>query len=284
MPAPINATTTFREKFAAASARADSLLCVGLDPEFSRLPAALASRQKPFFEFNRELIDATAEAACSYKFQIAHYAAEAREDELEESIAYLRQAHPDIPIILDAKRGDIGSTAERYAVECFGRFNADAVTVNPYLGADGVMPFAEWADRGVFVLCRTSNPSAREIQDLRVGDRAVFEIIAELATRDWNTNRNIALVVGGTYPRDLAFLRAQCGDEILFLVPGVGAQGADVHQVVTSGQTTNGSGLLINSSRAIIYASSGTDFAKAAKAVAEATRLEINGARRRSSS
>jgi orotidine-5'-phosphate decarboxylase len=239
----------------------------------------VASLRNPFYEFNRELIDATASASCSYKFQIAHYAAEGREDELKLSIDYLRSKHPEIPFILDAKRGDIGSTAERYAVECFGRFGADAATVNPYLGADSVMPFTKWADRGVIVLCRTSNPSAREIQDLRVGSRAVFEIVAELATTAWNANRNISLVVGGTYPKELATLRAQCGDETLFLVPGIGAQGADVHDVVTSGQNSQGGGLMINSSRAIIYASAGADFASAARDAAEATRLEINRAR-----
>jgi orotidine-5'-phosphate decarboxylase len=275
-------TISFRDKITAASRVADSLLCVGLDPELSRLPQTIASREKPFYEFNREIIDATAPVACSFKFQIAHYAAEGREKELEMSIAYLRRMHPRIPVLLDAKRGDIGSTAERYAVECFERYNADAVTVNPYLGADSVLPFAKWADRGVFVLCRTSNPSAREVQDLRVDGRAVFEIIADLATTTWNANQNISLVVGGTYPRDLLSLREQCGDGILFLVPGVGAQGADIHEVVSAGQTAAGSGLLINSSRAIIYASSGLDFAPAARAVADATRIEINKARRRS--
>jgi orotidine-5'-phosphate decarboxylase len=270
---------TFNDKISAAIAKADSLLCVGLDPELARLPKEVASMRDPFFEFNRAIIDATAGSACSYKFQVAHYAAEGREKELERSIAHLKQSHPHIPFILDGKRGDIGSTAERYAVECFERYNADAATVNPYLGADSVLPFAKWADRGVIVLCRTSNPSARDIQDLRVGNKAMFEVIAELATKAWNENKNISLVVGGTYPRDLSSLRAQCGNEMQFLVPGVGAQGADVREVVRAGQNTEGSGLLINSSRAIIYASNGPDFAAASMAAAEATRLEINKAR-----
>ena len=273
-------TSTFKEKIAAAIAKANSLLCVGLDPELSRLPKAISSKGNPFYEFNREIVDATAAAACCYKLQIAHYAAEGREEELKMSIDYIRGAHPHIPVILDAKRGDIGSTAERYAVECFERFNADAATVNPYLGADSVAPFAKWADRGVIVLCRTSNPSARELQDLRGGNRALFEIVAELATTTWNANENISLVVGGTYPADLARLRTVCGDDVLFLVPGVGAQGADINAVVTSGQDSRGTGLLINSSRAIIFASAGADFASAANAAAEATRLEINRARR----
>jgi orotidine-5'-phosphate decarboxylase len=272
---------SFREKIAGAIDKADSLLCVGLDPEFSKLPKEVASSKDPIFTFNREIIDATAKSASSYKLQVAHYAAEGRERELEQSIAYIKESYPDIPVILDAKRGDIGSTAERYAVECFGRYGADAATVNPYLGADGVLPFAKWADRGVIVLCRTSNASAREIQDLRVGNKAVFEIVAELATTAWNANRNISLVVGGTYPKDLASLRAQCGDDVLFLVPGIGAQGADINDVVTSGQNAGGAGLQVNSSRAIIYASSGADFASAAFDVAEATRLEINAARSR---
>lgn len=270
---------TFNDKIAAATAKADSLLCVGLDPELARLPKAIASMRDPFYEFNRAIIDATASSACSYKFQVAHYAAEGREGELEKSITHLKENHPHIPFILDGKRGDIGSTAERYAVECFERYGADAATVNPYLGADSVLPFAKWADRGVIVLCRTSNPSARDIQDLRAGDKAMFEVIAELAATAWNANKNISLVVGGTYPRDLSSLRAQCGNEMQFLVPGVGAQGADVHEVVRAGQNAEGSGLIINSSRAIIYASSGSDFASASMAAAEATRLEINKAR-----
>jgi orotidine-5'-phosphate decarboxylase len=272
-------TLSFKEKIAAATARADSLLCVGLDPELSRLPKAIASLKDPFYEFNRAIIDATASSACSYKFQVAHYAAEGRERELERSIAHLRQGHPHIPFILDGKRGDIGSTAERYAVECFGRYGADAATVNPYLGADSILPFAKWADRGVVVLCRTSNPSARDLQDLRVDGKALFEVIAELASSVWNANKNISLVVGGTYPGDLSTLRARCGNDMLFLVPGVGAQGADVHAVVKAGQNAQGTGLLINSSRAIIYASAGPDFAEASRAAAEATRVEINRAR-----
>ncbi|HZZ18759.1 MAG TPA: orotidine-5'-phosphate decarboxylase [Opitutaceae bacterium] len=270
---------SFKQKISNATAKADSLLCVGLDPELARLPRHIAAMKEPFFEFNRAIIDATAASANSYKFQVAHYAAEGREGELEKSIAYLKSAHPHVPVILDGKRGDIGSTAERYAIECFERYNADAATVNPYLGADSVLPFAKWADRGVIVLCRTSNPSAREIQDLRVDGRAMFEVIADLATKSWNANKNISLVVGGTYPRDLATLRAQCGDDMMFLVPGVGAQGADVNDVVKAGQNTAGTGLMINSSRGIIYASIGEDFAAASKAAAESTRTEINKAR-----
>lgn len=270
---------SFKQKIAHATAKADSMLCVGLDPELARLPRHIASASEPFFEFNRAIIDATAASACTYKFQVAHYAAEGREAELEKSIAHLKAKHPHIPVILDGKRGDIGSTAERYAVECFERYNADAATVNPYLGADSVLPFAKWADRGVIVLCRTSNPSAREIQDLRVDGRAMFEVIADLATKSWNANKNISLVVGGTYPKDLSTLRAQCGDDMIFLVPGVGAQGADVNDVVKAGQNASGAGLMINSSRAIIYASSGEDFAAASRVAAEATRLEINKAR-----
>jgi orotidine-5'-phosphate decarboxylase len=270
---------SFKQKIANATAKADSMLCVGLDPEHARLPKHIASMKEPFFEFNRAIIDATAGSACSFKFQVAHYSAEAREGELEKSIEHLKRNFPHVPLILDGKRGDIGSTAERYAVECFERYNADAATVNPYLGADSVLPFAKWADRGVIVLCRTSNPTAREIQDLRVDGRAMFEVIADLATKSWNANKNISLVVGGTYPKDLSTLRAQCGDGMMFLVPGVGAQGADINDVVKAGQNSEGTGLMINSSRSIIYASSGEDFASASKAAAEATRLEINRAR-----
>jgi orotidine-5'-phosphate decarboxylase len=217
---------------------------------------------------------------CAYKPQFAHYAAYEAEDQLERTIDYIHQNHPHVPVILDSKRGDVGNTAERYALEAFERYKADAVTVNPYLGGDSLEPFLRHADKGVIILCRTSNPGARDIQDLQVGgSRRLYHVIAELAAQKWNSRGNCMLVVGATYPRELAEIREIVGD-MPFLVPGVGAQGGDVVQAVQNGRTRSGKGLVISSSRAILYASSGADFATAARSAAITLRDQINGARR----
>jgi orotidine-5'-phosphate decarboxylase len=256
----------------------DSLVCVGLDPEIERFPRHIAAEPSPIFQFNRAIIDATHDLVCAFKPQFAHYAAYEAEDQLERTIEYLHRTYPDVPVILDAKRGDIGSTAERYAIEAFERYGADAVTVNPYLGTDSLEPFLRYTDRGVLVLCRTSNPGARDLQDLPVAGRPLYQVVAELAATRWNTRGNCLLVVGATYPRELAEVRALVGDMPL-LVPGVGAQGADVGQAVRAGQSAQGSGLLVSSSRAILYASSGSDFAAAARHATAALREEINRSR-----
>ncbi|MBV8975501.1 MAG: orotidine-5'-phosphate decarboxylase, partial [Sinobacteraceae bacterium] len=255
------------------------LVCVGLDPEIERFPAHIRDAPSPIFQFNRSIIDATAGLVCAYKPQFAHYAAYEAEDQLERTIEYIHRAHPGLPVILDAKRGDIGNTAERYAIEAFERYGADAVTVNPYLGGDSLEPFLRHAGRGVAVLCRTSNPGAVDLQDLEVGGRPLYQAVAELAARRWNSRGNCLLVVGATYPRELAQVRALVGDMPL-LVPGIGAQGGDVEQVVASGCTAAGTGLIISSSRAILYASPGEDFAQAARAATAGLREKINAARR----
>jgi orotidine-5'-phosphate decarboxylase len=180
-----------------------------------------------------------------------------------------------VPVILDAKRGDIGSTAQRYAAEAFDRYRADAVTANPYLGQDSLQPFLDRADKGVVILCRTSNAGAGDLQDLLVDGRPLYQRVAEKVARDWNANGNCALVVGATWPEQLREVRAIVGD-VPFLVPGVGAQGGDVEAVVRNAKTTNGTGLVVSSSRAILYASSGGDFAQAAGNAARALRDEIN--------
>ncbi|MDH7571443.1 MAG: orotidine-5'-phosphate decarboxylase, partial [Armatimonadota bacterium] len=199
---------------------------------------------------------------------------------LRETIDYLHAHYPQVPVILDAKRNDIGSTAERYAVEVFDRFGADAVTVSPYLGGDSLEPFLERADRGVFVLCRTSNPGARDLQDLPVGadGKPLYQVVAQLAAARWNTRGNLGLVMGATYPEELREVRALVGD-LPFLVPGVGAQGGDVHAAVQAGRDRRGVGLLVNSSRGILYASAGPDFAAAARRAALELRDAINAAR-----
>ncbi len=258
----------------------DSLVCVGLDPEIERFPRHLAGQGSPIFQFNKAIIDATADLVCAYKPQFAHYAAYEAEDQLERTIEYIHRSHPEVPVILDSKRGDVGNTAERYAIEAFERYGADAVTVNPYLGGDSLEPFLRRADKGVIILCRTSNPGARDLQDLKVGERALYQVVAQLAAQRWNSHGNCLLVVGATYPEELAQVRALVGDMAL-LVPGVGAQGADVAQAVSRGQTADGTGLIISSSRAILYASQGQDFASAARAATEKLRGEINASRTR---
>lgn len=270
--------SAFITHLAQAWARNNSLVCVGLDPEIERLPAAIAAEPSPIFQFNKAIIDATADLVCAYKPQFAHYAAYEAEDQLERTIEYVHRTYPAVPVILDSKRGDIGSTAERYALEAFERYGADAVTVNPYLGGDALEPFLKYEDKGVIILCRTSNPGARDIQDLQVGSRRLYHVIAELVAQRWNTRGNCMLVVGATYPRELAEIREVAGD-IPFLVPGVGAQGGDVAQAVRNGRTRNGTGLVISSSRAILYASSGADFASAARSAASTLRDQINASR-----
>ena len=272
--------TGFMARLRAAWDEKDSLACVGLDPLIERLPAHIAAHASPIFHFNKAIIDATADLVCAYKPQFAHYAACEAEDQLERTIEYIHRAYPGIPVILDAKRGDVESTADRYAIEAFERYGADAVTVNPYLGGDSLEPFLRYADRGVLVLCRTSNPGARDLQDLDVGGRKVFAVVAELAATRWNSRGNCLLVVGATYPQELAEVRAITGD-MPFLLPGVGAQGADVRAAVAAGQSADGRGLIVSSSRAIIHASSGVDFAAAARAATIRLRDEVNAGRKR---
>jgi orotidine-5'-phosphate decarboxylase len=266
---------TFLEQLKAAWARNDSLVCVGLDPELEKFPARLSGQPSPIFQFNRAIIDATADLVCAYKPQFAHYAAYEAEDQLERTIEYIHQQHPGIPVILDSKRGDVGNTAQRYALEAFERYGADAVTVNPYLGTDSLEPFLAYAERGVIVLCRTSNPGAADLQDLDTGGRKLYQVVAQLAASRWNSRGNCALVVGATYPKELAQVRALTGD-MPFLVPGAGAQGGDVQGVVSNGQTAAGDGLMISSSRAILYAASDDSWIEAARAATQKLRDQIN--------
>ena len=269
--------STFIHRLQGTWARNDSLVCVGLDPEIERFPEHVAAHASPIFQFNKAIIDATADLVCAYKPQFAHYAAYEAEDQLQRTIEYIHETYPDVPVILDSKRGDVGNTAERYANEAFERYGADAVTVNPYLGADSLEPFLKHADRGVIVLCRTSNPGAHDLQDLTVaGDgRRLYHVVAGLAAQQWNTRGNCLLVVGATYPQELAEVRRIVGDMPL-LVPGVGAQGGDVAAAVRNGQTAAGTGLIISSSRGILYASRGGDFASAARTATERLRSQIN--------
>ena len=266
---------TFTQMLAAAWRKNDSLLCVGLDPDPAKFPADLKGRDDAIFEFCRTIVDATADLVCSFKPQIAYFAARRAEDQLEALIAHIREKHPGIPVILDAKRGDIGSTAEQYAIEAFERFKADGVTVNPYMGRDSVEPYLAYLDKGVILLCRTSNAGGSDLQFLDVGGEKLYERVARLAASEWNSTGQIALVVGATFPAEIARVREIVGDMPL-LVPGIGAQGGDIKATVEAGRTGDASGLMINSSRAILYAGNDENFHIAARAAAQETRAAIN--------
>ena len=260
----------------------NSLLCVGLDPDPAKFPAHLQGRPDAIFEFCKAIVDATADLVCCFKPQIAYFAAHRAEDQLEALIAHIHAVHPATPVILDAKRGDIGSTAEQYAVEAFERFKADAITVNPYMGRDSVDPYLAWPEKGVILLCRTSNPGGSDLQFLEVdtphGRMKLYEHVARTVADDWNASGNCALVVGATFPAEIARVRELTGDMPL-LVPGIGAQGGDIAATLAAGRTANGTGLMINSSRAVLYAGKGEDFADAARKVALDTRDAINAQR-----
>ena len=258
----------------------NSLLCVGLDPAPEKLPLHLRERpiEQAFTEFCIAIIDATAAYACAFKPQIAYFAAHRAEAALETIIQYSRTHYPHIPVILDAKRGDIGSTAEQYAIEAFERYRADAVTVNPYMGFDSVQPYLAYPDKGVIILCRTSNAGGSDLQFLQVGNTPLYQVVAHKVAHEWNTSGQCALVVGATFPNEIKEVREIVGDMPL-LIPGIGAQGGDLAATMVAGQTANGTGVMINSSRAIIYASGGEDFAQAATQVARDTQQAINALR-----
>ena len=268
--------------------RTGSAVCVGLDPDPSRFPAGLAGGADGLFAFCRDIVDATAGFACAFKPQIAYFSAhDGGETALQRLIAHIHARHPGLPVILDAKRGDIGSTAEQYAVEAFDRYGADAVTLNPYMGRDSAEPFLRRGDRGCVFLCHTSNPGARDFQELAVtgaddagaAPEPLYQRIARTIATQWNARGNCALVVGATFPGELERIRGIVGDMPL-LIPGVGAQGGDVDAVVRNGAAADGTGLLINASRSILYASDGADYAEAAARAAESLRDAINRCRR----
>lgn len=247
---------SFADRLLRAQAAHDSLVCIGLDPQLDELPEEVRRSPRPFLEFTRRIVDATHDLVAAYKPQIAFFSALGKEGELEESIRYIRARAPAALVILDAKRGDIGSTARAYAREAFERYDADAVTVNPYMGEDAVRPFLARPDRGAALLCRTSNPGGRDFQDLEIDGVALYRHVAARAAAHWNSARNLMLVVGATVPTEMAALRA-AHPELCFLVPGIGAQGGDLEATLAAGLDACGAGLLISSSRAIIYAGGG---------------------------
>lgn len=264
--------------------KANSLLCVGLDSEYGKLPEKIRRQcsddpGKVVYEFNRQIIAITHDLVCAYKPQYAFYGALGPEgiEALMGTISYIHDDYPDIPVILDAKRNDIGNTAEQYATEVFDVYGADAVTVNPYLGFDGVEPFLRRKDKGAVVLCRTSNKSAPDFQDLvdKESGLPIYQVVARKAARDWNANGNLSLVVGATYPEEMKTIRQIVGEGIPFLVPGLGAQGGKPVDL-PNGFDGKKTGVMASSSRAVIFASSGPDFAEAARREALKLRDAIN--------
>ena len=276
-----SSSNSFTQQLQSAWASQGSMLCVGFDPDPKRLPASFQDKPEGIFEFCREIADATADMVCSFKPQFAYFASQRAEAQLEKFTRYLKDKYPHIPVILDSKRGDIGSTADHYALEAFERYGADAVTVNPYMGFDTIEPYLKHAGKGVIVLCRTSNPGGSDLQFLNVSPNGepLYLHIAKLAAQKWNAAGQISLVVGATFPEEIAKVRAIVGNMPL-LIPGIGAQGGDIDATVKAGGIPNkpGTGMMINSSRAILYASSGNDFAEAARKVAMTTRDALRAA------
>ena len=271
----------FLDKLRAAEQKNRSLLCVGLDPEPNRFPAGLRGDAGRIHDFCARIVDATADLAIAFKPQIAYFAAHRAEDQLERLLDHIRRTAPDVPVILDAKRGDIGSTAEQYAIEAFERYGADAVTLSPFMGFDSVEPYLRHAGKGAFLLCRTSNPGGDDLQGQRLASVAgaplLYEHVAGLVQGPWNVNGQLGLVVGATYPAEIERVRA-LAPTVPLLIPGVGAQGGDAVATVRAGWRPDAP-IVVNSSRAICYASSGDDFAEAARRVAMATREQLQAAR-----
>ena len=265
---------TFYNKIKQAWRTQNSLVCVGLDPDEARIPPQFLAQDEPYFEFCRVIVDATAPYVCAFKPQAAHFAAVGREAELAKLIAYIAQSYPHLVVILDAKRGDIGSTAAYYAQEAFVRYGADAVTVNPYLGYESVEPYLTYEEKGVVVLCRTSNPDSNWLQNDPQDSVPVYKRVASRVA-EWDINRQFLLVAGATYPQELGEIRSLIGDMPL-LVPGIGAQGGDLAAVMQYGQDSTGAGLLISSSRGILYAGQGEEAADAAAVAAAELQAEIN--------
>ena len=276
---------TFLEQLQGAERQNGSLLCVGLDPEPSKFPAGMKGDASKIYDFCAQMVDATADLVISFKPQIAYFAAYRAEDQLEKLMDHMRRNAPHVPVILDAKRGDIGSTAEQYAKEAFERYGADAVTLSPFMGFDSVQPYLKYHSKGAFLLCRTSNPGGDDLQNQRLASvesqPLMYEHIAKLAQGPWNLNGQLGLVVGATYPTEIERVRS-LAPTLPLLIPGVGAQGGDAVATIQAGyrqsQGATTGAVIVNSSRAILYASSGDDFAQAARNEAMRTRDVLKAA------
>ncbi len=275
---------TFKQKLEIIVKKNDTLLCVGLDSDIEKIPKHLKLGNFPQFDFNKSIIDATADLVCAYKPNTAFYEARGKAgiEALKMTCDYIREKYPEIPIILDAKRADIGSTNEGYVKFAYDYLGVDAITLHPYLGKEALKPFLDITDKTVFILCRTSNPGAGEFQDLLVTEsdkdtsKPLYQVIAEHVVNDWNYNSNCGLVVGATYPSEIEIVRRIVDDGFLLLIPGIGAQGGDAEKTVKAGVDKDGLNAIINSSRSIIFVSNGTDFAQKAREEAEKLKDEIN--------
>ena len=272
---------TFLDRLRAAERGHGSMLCIGLDPEPSRFPGTLRGDASRIYDFCARIVDATADLVIAFKPQIAYFAAHRAEAQLEQLMAHLRRNAPTVPVILDAKRGDIGSTAQQYAIEAFERYGADAVTLSPFMGFDSIQPYLKSPEHGAFLLCRTSNPGGDDLQNQRLsslpGQPLLYEHVATLAQGPWNLNGQLGLVVGATYPAEIARVR-QLAPTLPLLIPGIGAQGGDAAATVKAGWRADAP-IVVNSSRAILYASSGDDFGQAARREATRTRDLLQAAR-----
>lgn len=267
----------FRQKLEEIIRKNNSLLCIGLDPSLDKLPESVRELNNPLFEFNKAIIDSTNDLVCTYKPNVAFYEAEGTEGlrQLNQTVDYIHSKYTSIPVILDAKRGDIGETSEMYAREVFDVFEADAATVNPYLGKDALLPFLKRKDKGVIILCRTSNKGASDFQDLEINGEPLYLKVAK-AVSEWNSEfENCLMVVGATWPEQMKSIR-EVAKDMFFLVPGIGAQGGDLRSTLENGFRNDKSGLIVSSSRSIIYASSGEDFADTARKEAIELRDKIN--------
>jgi orotidine-5'-phosphate decarboxylase len=273
----------FTDQLDRARAANDSLLCVGLDPEPAKFPAGWAGDAGRIFDFCAAIVDATKDLVIAFKPQIAYFAAQRAEAQLERLIGHIRDVAPQVPVILDAKRGDIGATAEQYAREAFERYRADAVTLSPFMGFDSIEPYLAYPGKGAILLCRTSNPGGADLQGQRLAGadgapgELLFEYIARLAAGPWNRGGQLGLVVGATYPAEIERVR-QIAPRLPLLIPGIGAQGGDAEATVRGG-ARGGAPIIVSSSRAVLYAGAGADFAAEARRVADATRRTLNAAR-----
>ena len=256
----------------------DSMLCVGLDPEPARFPHAWRGDAARIFDFCAAIVEATHDLVCAFKPQIAYFAAQRAEDQLERLIDHIHRVAPGVPVILDAKRGDIGATAEQYAREAFERYRADALTLSPFMGFDSIEPYLRYEGKGLILLCRTSNAGGSELQAQRLASgELLYEHIARLAAGPWNRQGQLGLVVGATYPHEIARVRA-LAPTLPLLIPGIGAQGGDAEATVRAGWRPDGP-IIVSSSRASLYAAPGADFAAAARDAATATRRQLDAAR-----
>lgn len=271
---------TFREKLDATVARNNSLLCVGLDSDIDKIPKHILPMEHPQTTFNKAIVDATADLVCAFKPNMAFYESRGKPgfEAIKLTCDYIREKYPDIPIILDAKRADIGNTNEGYAKFAFDYLGADAITLHPYLGREALAPFLERKDKGCIILCRTSNPGAGEFQDLPIGGKPMYRVVAEHVVHEWNGNDNCALVVGATYPAELEIVRRIVGNMPL-LIPGIGAQGGDMEKIVKAGVDSAGKNAIINASRSVIFASTGEDFGEKARQEAVKLKEAINSYR-----